>query len=96
MKNNRRAMLLAALCFLLLLAVGAGVLAQSSARFNLAWHVVGSGGGESSSAGYRVNGTIGQSMAGPPDAVGATHTVTGGYWVVGVRRITYLPVVANP
>lgn len=96
MKNNRWAMLLAALCLLLLLAVGAGVLAQSSARFNLEWHFVGSGGGQSSSTGYRVNGTIGQSMAGPPEAVGATHSVTGGYWVVDVRSITYLPVVANP
>lgn len=96
MKGNRQRMLLAVLCFLLLLAVGAGVLAQSSARFNLDWHVVGSGGGESTSAGYRVDGTIGQSLAGPPEAAGASYSVTGGYWVFDVTMVTYLPVVAKP
>lgn len=95
MKYNRRAIILAALCFMLLLAVGAGVLAQSSARFSLAWHVVGSGGGESASASYRVHGTVGQSVVGPPQAAGGAFVVTSGYWVFDTRRIVYLPTVSK-
>ena len=93
MKYDRRAILLAVLCFLLLLAVGAVALAQSSAGFNLEWHVVAGGGGESSSASYRVDGSIGQSLAGPPPAAGSAFAVTGGYWVFDSRRSIHLPVL---
>jgi len=95
-KYNRPAIALAAVCLLVALAVGVAVLAQSSASFNLDWHVVGSGGGESTSAGYRVNGTVGQSAVGPPAATGATYRVTGGYWVFDVRRVIFLPAVGKP
>lgn len=96
MEMNRLAIFLAVICLLLALAVGAIALAQSSASFNLEWNVVGSGGGESTSAGYRVNGTIGQSMAGPPPASGGAFAVTGGYWVFDARRAVYLPAVSKP
>lgn len=98
METNRLAIVLAVvclLCLLLALAIGAVVLAQSSASFNLDWNVVGSGGGESTSAGYRVNGTIGQSMAGPPPAGGGAFAVTSGYWVFDARRTLYLPAVTK-
>ena len=96
MRKNRPVVVLVVIGFLLVLAVGAAVLAQGSASFNLDWHVVGSGGGESASASYRVQGTIGQSMSGPPDAAGATYAMTSGYWVFGARRTVYLPTVARP
>jgi hypothetical protein len=64
----------------LLLAFGAVVLAQTSAGFNLEWHVIGGGGGESGSADYRIHGTIGQSVTSPPAAGSAGFVVNSGYW----------------
>lgn len=95
MGMNRLAIFLALACLLLALAIGAAVLAQSSAGFNLEWNVVGSGGGESASAGYRVEGTVGQSMAGSPPASGGAFAVTSGYWVFDTRRTLYLPTVSR-
>ncbi|MFQ5400679.1 MAG: hypothetical protein ACE5E7_13920 [Anaerolineae bacterium] len=58
--RRKRVLLFLGIAALLILAVaGAAVLAQTSASFNLEWHVMGNGGGASSSAGYQVNGTIG-------------------------------------
>ena len=96
METNRLAIVVAVVCLMLVLAVGVAVLAQSSAGFNLEWHVVGSGGGESASSNYRVNGTTGQSLAGPPTAGGASYRVTGGYWVFDSRMVVYLPAVSKP
>ena len=93
MKQTYHAPFLAVL-FLLLLFV-ATVLAQTSAGFNLEWHVVGSGGGESSSAGYVVNGTLGQGVASPPLAGSAAFSVGSGYWVVDSKTAVYLPIVFN-
>lgn len=90
MKQKYQAPFLAVL-FLLLLFV-ATVLAQTSAGFNLEWHVIGSGGGESSSASYVVNGTMGQGVASPPLGDGTAFSVGSGYWVVDSRTAVYLPV----
>jgi hypothetical protein len=79
MKQKQRITVLA-VTMLLLLAFGAAVLAQTSAGFNLEWHVIGGGSGESSSADYRVQGTIGQSAASPPTASSAGFVVSSGYW----------------
>ncbi|HEX9926697.1 MAG TPA: hypothetical protein VGD99_28885 [Anaerolineae bacterium] len=88
-----------ALLFVLVLMLGTTVLAQTSAGFNLEWHVIGSGGGESSSAGYQVKGTIGQSIASQPASGSANFTVSSGYWFgdTGPAGTTgtgiYLPII---
>lgn len=82
-----------AVFLLLVVAVGTTVLAQSSASFDLEWHVIGSGGGESSSASYHVNGTIGQSIAGPPTTGSASFVVSSGYWFVEIGHTIYLPTI---
>jgi len=94
--HTRSKLILLVLLLLLVLVVGTTVLAQSSAGFDLSWHVIGSGGGASSSASYRVNGTIGQSIANQPAAGGTSFTVSSGYWFVdtGTTGTTlYLPAI---
>jgi hypothetical protein len=81
------------LLFPLVLVLGTTVLAQSSASFDLSRHVIGGGGGESGSASYRVNGTIGQSIAGPSTSGSASFTVSSGYWSGDTRTSLYLPVI---
>lgn len=78
----------------LVIAVGAGsaALAQTSANYNLEWHVIGGGGRPVSSAHYAVNSTAGQGAASPPLSTSAHYAVSGGYWYSGVQTI-YLPVV---
>jgi hypothetical protein len=93
MKHNHPAIFLTLAALLLLLITGAAVLAQSSASFDLSWHVIGSGGGESSSAGYHVNGTIGQSAASQPISGSASFRVSSGYWAVNTGTTVYLPAV---
>ncbi|MFO7682155.1 MAG: hypothetical protein R6X34_19100 [Chloroflexota bacterium] len=95
MRQKQRIIILAA-AMLLLLAFGAAVLAQTSAGFNLEWHVIGGGGGESSSAGYWVHGTIGQSAASPPTAGSAGFVVSSGYWsgsTGSAGTTVYLPAI---
>ena len=89
---KRKSLLLVAVGVLLMLTVGVTVLAQSSASFNLNWHVIGNGGGESGSAHYRVNGTFGQYAAAPPASSSASFNVSGGYWFNAENRI-YLPLI---
>jgi hypothetical protein len=93
MKHNHRAIFLALAALLLLLTAGAVVLAQTSAGFNLEWHVIGSGGGETSSASYHINGTIGQSIDSPPTSGSANYKASSGYWFAGTGTGTtlYLP-----
>lgn len=84
--------------FLLLLAVLALatlVLAQSSADFDLSWHVIAGGGGHSTSAGYVVHGTIGQPAAGPPAAVSADYQLNSGFWYPPHFKL-YLPATFKP
>lgn len=94
MKQKHTAVLLT-LALLLLLAAGAAVLAQTSAGFNLEWHVIGSGGGESASTDYHVNGTIGQSTASQPDMGSAGFQLSSGYWFVGASNKVFLPVLVK-
>ena len=87
------------LLLLLVLMLGTTVLAQTSTGFNLEWHVIGSGGGESASANYHINGTIGQGVAGPPGSQSANYTINSGYWFGGIGPFgaagtgIYLPIV---
>jgi hypothetical protein len=86
------------LLLLLVLMLGPVALAQTSVGFNLEWHVIGSG-GESSSASYHVNGTLGQNVASPPTAGSTSFRVSSGYWFgntgpTGIAGIAiYLPIV---
>jgi hypothetical protein len=88
---------------LALLAVGGSALhlaspaaAQTSASYNLEWHVVGGGGGPITSASYAVNSTTGQKAASPPYSASSHYTVSGGYWFSGSLAPiwqVYLPLV---
>lgn len=88
-------MTLSLLGLLLLLTLGAAVVAQTSAGFNLEWHVLGGGGGVSSSADYQVNGTIGQSLTSPPASDSANYTISSGYWVMNSYTNISLPIIIN-
>ena len=76
---------------LILLLGGVAVWAQTSANYDLSWHVVGGGGGVSSSASYSVNGTAGQSAASPRQAAGSNFVVNSGYW--HGDTLIYLPFI---
>ena len=76
---------------LLLIVVGTAVLAQTSANFNLEWHVMAGGGQTATSANYQIDGTIGQSLAGPPAQISTSSQLTSGYWVVGIEQHIFLP-----
>lgn len=70
------------LALLLALALAGGLLAQSSANVNLAWHTVAGGGTRSSSAGYSVVGTLGQPAASPAISGSAGYRVAAGFWAL--------------
>jgi hypothetical protein len=91
MKRSNPTTFLALAVLLLLLAVGAVVMAQSSAGFNLESYVIGGGGGESSSANYQINGTIGQSVASHPISSSDSFRVSSGYWHADTKTYIYLP-----
>ena len=95
MTHNRARMHVKALTLTLalLLATATIVGAQSSAHFDLSWHVLAGGGQPSASANYRVNGTVGQGLAGPPAASSAGFRLSSGYWVARVPSVVYLPLV---
>jgi hypothetical protein len=63
----------------LMVTLGTG-LAQTSANFNLEWHVIGGGGQRVSSANYIVNSTSGQGVASPSYSFSGRCVVCGGYW----------------
>jgi len=95
---------IAALLMVALLAVGAGVAAvlhsvtpaeaQTSATYNLEWHVIGGGGGPINSASYAVNSTAGQGAASPPYSASANYGVSAGYWFAPNYRV-FLPLVVR-
>lgn len=79
---------------LVMVLAGSLVLGQTSAGFNLEWQVLGGGGGESSSADYRVVGMMGQGVASPPLADSANFVVSSGYWFNPTQTV-YLPLVVR-
>ena len=81
------------LLLLLLMAIGTVTLAQTSPSFDLSWHVIGGGGGESASASYQLNGTIGQSVASPPTASSASFALSSGFWAADSGMRVYLPAI---
>lgn len=83
------------LLLLAVLALATMVLAQSSADFDLSWHVIGSGGGHSTSDDFIVQGTAGQAAAGPPPAQGAGYRLNSGFWYPPEFKL-YLPLAVRP
>jgi hypothetical protein len=80
-------------CTVMLLGGAGLVLSQSSADFQLNWTAVAGGGGDSQSADYRVEGTIGQSLA-HSESTGGNYRVEGGFWLpFALDNQLYLPIV---
>ena len=75
------------------LVMGSAALAQTSANYNLEWHVIGGGGEPVTSAHYAVNSTAGQGAASPPYAISSSYAVSGGYWFGGGPYLIYLPLI---
>jgi hypothetical protein len=95
MKRKRINIYLAfALAACAITAVAGIALAQTSANYNLEWHVIGGGGQPVSSASYVVNSTIGQAVASPAYTASLHYRVSGGYWIPADYGI-YLPVVVK-
>ena len=78
----------------LIVTVGAA-LAQTSANYNLEWHVIGGGGQPVSSAHYIVNSTAGQGVASPPYSLSAGYVVCAGYWCTAGPEVDlfFLPLI---
>ncbi len=66
---------------LALLAFAGVAWAQSSTSFRLSRSVIAGGGARSVSAGYRITGTAGQGLAGPPGSASSGFGVNSGFWV---------------
>ncbi len=94
MRANLKTALVIAL-LLLLLTAGTTALAQSSASFKLSRHVISGGGGVSTSASYRLHGTVGQSITRQPTASSASFRVSSGFWTAEPGPFGYLPSILN-
>jgi hypothetical protein len=97
MKEQIRLALAVLLCGLIL---ASAALAQTSANYDLTWHVKACGGGAMDSANYGMQGTLGQVVAG--DVESANYTLQSqGYWIPiapsepgpGHKFEIYLPLV---
>ena len=66
--------------FLLLCAFSLKNPAQTGGAFDLSHNVIASGGGSSSDGAFRLDGTIGQGIAGTT-STGGSFALTGGFWV---------------
>ena len=77
---RKRPLIVCALLLVALMVTLGGASAQTSASFNLEWHVIGGGGEPVSSAHYMVNSTAGQGVASPPYSQSASYVVCAGYW----------------
>ena len=69
--------------------------AQSSASFDLSWHVIGGGGGPAASVHYGISSTVGQWVASPPYSFSRHYAASSGYWFGEGPTISglYLPLV---
>lgn len=68
-----------ALCLAgLALLAGATALAQTGGGYDLAWNVLGAGGGAAAGGGYALQGTVGQPA--PGTLSGGPYTLNGGFW----------------
>ena len=92
--NARRKWILAFAAVSVTIGVGLVVVsrsrAQRSANYAVEWNVLSGALGEMSSSSYRLNATVGQTMAGWFS--GPSYEVHAGYWQTFIYRV-YLPVV---
>ena len=92
--NRTRGTRILALVVIFPLLVTAGLVsAQTSASYNLEWHVIGGGGQPLTSASFAVHSTAGQGAASPPLSTGSSYAVSGGYWFGSDLFSIYLPLV---
>ena len=87
----------AVVLLLLILVVFSAVLAQSG-QFDLPWHSVNSGGGDSSGGDFALQAAIGQADA--SSLSGGDYTMDGGFlvapvWPDGQPTTVYLPLLAG-
>lgn len=66
----------------------AGVLAAPAAQAALPWQVISSGGGDTSSTHYILNGSVGQPVVGAVGSV--TYRFGAGYWY-GIGEVVPMP-----
>jgi hypothetical protein len=79
---------------LIVLALTGRALAQTSANFNLDWHVFTGGGGTRSSAAYTVQDSFGQFAAGASNS--ASMQIQAGFWNGNnAYLVVYLPLVVK-
>jgi len=81
-----------------LLATAGIALGRSAADHAVEWRVIAGGGGRSTSTGYRVNGTAGQALAGPPPMSSSSYRIGSGFWAgvpgaIEIEHRIYLPLV---
>jgi len=87
----KKRIIVCALCVLVLFAPAIPTLAQSG--YDLAWHVIGGGGGRMTSTSHTLMGTVGQPFVGTM-TVGSSSALCSGFWcgaIAGYR--IYLPLV---
>ncbi|MGQ9517945.1 MAG: hypothetical protein ACUVWB_10565 [Anaerolineae bacterium] len=92
---NRRCMYLIAGALTLVCLFAAGTVAWALADFDLNWHVIAGGGGQATSAGFRIAGTVGQPAVGAMSSAG--FQLGSGFWFEGGAEPTlfkrYLPLI---
>jgi hypothetical protein len=90
---NLRRVVLSALAFAACLGLVIPVLAQTSAHYDLSWHVTTGSSGRMESAGHTAMGTVGQPLVGTM-TTGGGHALCSGFWcgVLPEYRV-YLPLV---
>jgi hypothetical protein len=94
---KRQSLALFVLLLLLLgVVTGGAIQAQSSAGYRLQWNVIVSGGRQSTSANYVIDGTVGESLVGPPSAASSDYRLTIGYTTGVSTSGIYLPLVVKP
>ncbi len=78
------------------LALAVPVLAQSSANYDLSWHVIAGGGGRMESTGHALLGTTGQPLVGSM-TTGSGHSLCSGFWCGAAEEGVhiYLPLVVS-
>ncbi|RME43611.1 MAG: hypothetical protein D6796_12870 [Caldilineae bacterium] len=90
-----------ALALVLLALPAALALAQTGGVYDLSWHTVDGGGGQTSGGAYTLTGTTGQPDAGPMS--GGNYSLAGGFWPAttatggggGGSHSIYLPLVVK-
>ena len=89
--NKQMAFIGSAALLVALLLTGIAV-AQTSASFDLSWHVLGGGGGQATNSDYAINCTVGQGAASWTS--NSNYGIGVGYWYgAGGEYRIFLPLV---